>query len=202
MINEKMMQNANKVTFLIQQYPEHNLTQIIGLLGMPSIEINTAIWVATEQGMITEPTPEGKVLLGKNVPSSWEFGPEVKSLMDMLKYAFKELAKKEQDLEENYVSNWTLGYNTHDVMIALLHLVNIKAVATYQLTDPNDLESTYTFYSSYPTGKHMWGRSQFKQEPTGEEVAVELEEPGTPENLDEPETTETTTIDPDQTTLI
>lgn len=204
----KMIENANKVAFLVKQYPDHTLTQIIGLLGMPSIEINTAIWKATELGYITElDTETQKVALGPNAPEVFEFGDTVNELMEMITFSFGELAKKEQDLEENYVSNWTMGYASHDVLIALAHLVNTRVLATYDLTDPKDTESTYTFFSLYENGEQMWGKKQFKQEPTGEEV------PTTPDDIPEEDkalaaeqaendTTTTTTTQPGQQSLL
>lgn len=223
MINDKILHNANKVAFLVKQYSNHTLTQIIGLLGMPSIDINTAIWAATELGYITEIDQETqRVLPGKNMPEMWDFGPNVTDLMQKIEYAFSQLAKKEQDLEENYVSNWTLGYDAHDVLIALAELVNTKILGVYQLTDPKDTQSTYTFYSLFENSEQMWGQKQFKEPPTGEEVPTE---PNTPESPDESvpgrseahdaarirgddaraaanDTTTTTTVDPDQTKLI
>lgn len=202
MITEKVLNNANKVAFLVKQYPEHTLTQIIGLLTMPSVEINTSIWAATELGFITEVDPETKMVkLGPVPPETWQFGHEVDDLMAMIEYAFVQLAKKEQDLEEVYVSNWTHGYDSHDVMIALAHMVNTKVLATYSLTDPKDTKSTYTFYSLYEFGEQMWGSKQFKEEPTGEENPDTSDEavPSETENFD---TTTTTTIDKNQIKLI
>jgi len=171
-----MNHNANKVAFLVKQYPEHTLTQIIGLLGMPSIDINTSIWAATEMGYITELDQEtSRVLPGPDMPRKFTFGSKVNELMQKLHYAFSNLAQREEDLEENYVSNWTLGYDAHDVLIALSHLVNTKVLARYELTDPKDTESTYTFYSLYENGEQMWGKKQFKEEPTGEETPTDPE---------------------------
>ncbi|MGI9028168.1 MAG: hypothetical protein ACR2FM_05020 [Candidatus Saccharimonadales bacterium] len=202
MITDKILNNANKVAFLVNQYPEHTLTQIIGLLTMPSVEINTAIWAATELDFITEVDPKTqKVQLGSKAPKTWQFGEDIDDLMAMIHYAFIQLAKKEQDLEENYVSNWTLGYPAQDVMIALNQLVNSKMLATYKLTDPKDTKSTYTFYSLYEFGEQMWGSKQFKEEPTGEEVP-DLGNPELPNENETPDNTTTTTVDEDQTKLI
>lgn len=174
---KKMLENAHKVTFLIQQYPEHTLEQIISILQLPAIDINSAIWCAVNEGFIEEPGSAGELAL-KTVPKKWNFGNTVDELRDAIAYSFAELATKEKDLEENYLGNWTLGYNSHDVLIAMKQLLNDKVLAEYQLTDPEDLKSTYTFYTLWENSEQMWGRKSFKNAPVGDEVA---EDPNTPE---------------------
>lgn len=158
----KMLNNANKVAYLVQQYPEHKLEQIVALLGMPAIDINTAVWYAVEVGFITEPNKEtGKIELAKP-PKTWDFGPDYDSLEDMMLYAFQKTAKQETDLEEHYVSNWTLGHTSHDVIIAMLRLLEDKKIAKYVIEDG---ENPYTFYTLYENREKLWGRKQFKHDP-------------------------------------
>lgn len=168
------LSNAHKVAFLVKRYPDKMLSEIVEQLAMPAIEINTAIWTAVELGLIAEPSQvedhvgEMKFL---KAPKKWQFGAAVDNLLDMLEYSFKELAKTERDLDEVYVSNWTLGYDSHDVIIAVGYLLDTKVLAQYELTDPKDLKSTYTFTTGYDSREQMWGRKYFAEEPTGAEVA-------------------------------
>jgi hypothetical protein len=55
-------------------------------------------------------------------------------------------------------------------MIALGYLIHTKVLAQYELTDPEDLKSTYTFTSLYENSEQMWGRKYFEKQPTGDEV--------------------------------
>lgn len=173
-----MLENAHKVTYIVQQYPQHTVPQIIQLLAMPAIEINTAFWYATNAGWLSEPDPETQRFTFLKAPEKWAFGEAVDTLRDHLLYAFTELAKKENDLDENTLSGWCMGYPSHDQLIALSLMLNDKVLATYDLTDPKDLKSTYTFYTLYENGEQMWGRKNFKEQPTGEEVP---EDPDAPE---------------------
>ena len=167
---QKMIENAHKVVFLVKNYPDKNLEHIIAALQMPAIEINNAIWVAVDMGFIVDPdTTEGKMELLKE-PEEYQLGQACADLRAMIVFTFNRLATQEKDLEENYMSNWTLGYAGHDVLITLKQLINEHVLATYQLTDPEDTKSTYTFYSLYENSEQMWGRKNFKQQPTGEEV--------------------------------
>jgi hypothetical protein len=162
-----MLENANKVAYLIQEYPERNLTEIINLMEMPGVEINTAIWYATELGWISEPDKDEGAVRALSAPQKWEFGERIENLKDMLVYSFQKLAKKEQDLEENYLSNWTMGYATHDTMIAVRSLMKEGLLAQYTIEDDvqND-GSTYTFFTLAANRDKEWGRSQFKKKVT------------------------------------
>lgn len=169
---QKIVEHAHQIAFLVQQYPDHNIDKIISLIPVSPIHINTALWLAIDLGFIEDPADNGGKMILKKVPTEWELGEGVEDLKLMLVYAFSKLAKKEQDLEENYVSNWTMGYPAHEVMIALKQLVNNKVLATYDLTDPLDLKSTYTFYTLYENGEQMWGRKSFAEQPTGMEQPI------------------------------
>lgn len=165
MKSNTMLENANKVAYLIQQYPDRSLPEIINLLELPGVEINTAIWYATELGWISEPDKdEGAVRFLEAPKDGWRFGPRIEQLKDMLVYSFEKLAKKEQDLEENYLSNWTAGYTTQDTMIAVRSLIKEdKLLADYEVEDG---ENKYTFYTLEKNREQEWGRKQFKKEPT------------------------------------
>lgn len=169
-INIKIIQNAHKIVHIIKQNPEKKLSEVIALLQMPAIDINAGIWAAEDLGFISEPDKETDTVEILKLPKKWDFGPGVKELQEKIMYSFEKLAKREADLEEHYVKNWTAGYPSHDIDIAIETLIKAKKLARYELTDPKDLKSTYVFYSLYENGEQMWGAKQFKEEPTGEEV--------------------------------
>lgn len=160
-------ENAQKLTYLAQQYPEHDLKGLLGLLVMPPINMNTAIWKAVEHGWLAEPdkkTGEVKVLA---TPEHWEFGELVENLMDLLVYAFTALAKQETDLEDFDVSHWTQGYPSHDVLVAMKRLLDKGILAQYDVDDVEDngTVNTYTFYTLAENAEKQWGRKQFKTDP-------------------------------------
>lgn len=159
----KMLENAHKITYLVQQYPDHKLSEITKLLGMPAIEINTGLWYAKDLELIDIPGDDSITYIKS--PDNWVFGEQVETLMDMLLYALQKTAETERDMEENYISNWTLGYNPQDVMIAINMLVGNGQLGTYTLADPDDLKSVYTFYTLAANVDKVWGRKSFKKEP-------------------------------------
>lgn len=171
MISKKMQHNAHKFAFFVETYPEHTVAQIIAILEMPAIDINCAIWAATELGIISEPDKETNMTAILKKPEVWNFGKVEADLEDALLYSFQQLAKKETDLEENYLSQWTGGYTSHDVMIALKQLINDEQIASYELEDTltmkgkNGEPNIYTFFTLYENRDKQWGAKQFKQSP-------------------------------------
>lgn len=185
MITTKMLKNANKVAYLVEQYPEHKISQTIALLAMPSIEINTAIWAATELNFITAPDKATEKVALATPPETWQFGHEVEDLRETLLYSFEQIAKKEIDLEEYQLSEWTSGYPSHDIIIAMKLLLNGNQLHEYVLEDG---ENNYTFYTLYENRDKLWGRKAFKKDPlTGEDNHPEAEQEAEPETEQKPQ---------------
>lgn len=157
-----MTENANKIAFLVESYPKHTMSQIIALVQLPAIDINAAIWYATELGFIGEPDEKTGVPPLLNRPMVWNFGEAEGDLEDELVYCFKQLAKKETDLEENYLSNWTAGYSNHDTLIAVKSLEQEGVLAQYQIEDK---ENKYIFFTLAENKDKLWGQHQFKENP-------------------------------------
>lgn len=157
-----LAQTAHKVLYLADQYPEKTLKEVIELLALPAIDINTAIWYCQDQGWLTEPDGETGFVKVLKKPAAWSFGPEETALEKLLVYAFEKLNSREQDLEEFFVGQWTTGYFPHDVLIAVKHLLNTKKLHEYQLEDG---EEKYIFYTLYKNREQLWGRKQFKKDP-------------------------------------
>lgn len=180
MLTKKMSEDAQKAAYIVYQYPEKNLDEVIACLAMPGVDINTALWAAQEAGYIAEPDLETGKMEFLKAPDDWDFGDEERELEARILYCFRELAKKERDLEENYLTDWCHGYPGHDIIVAMKRLVENRQLNHYDLTDPKDLKSTYTFYSLFENSENMWGREYFKEQPTGEEKAEDPDEPETP----------------------
>lgn len=178
----RMLHNANKVTFIVQQYPDKKLPEILEILGMAAIDINAALWYANDAGWLKKPDPQtGFIELGKKVPTEWDFGPICDDLEDAIKFAFEHLARDENDLEEMYTHNWMEGYAPRDVMIVLKKLVNDNVLALYAIEDavntkPGDKPETYNFYTLYENRDKLWGRKQFDKDPLGDTDSEDIKE--------------------------
>jgi hypothetical protein len=155
-------QTTHKVVYLACQYPEKTLTEVIKLLALPAIDINTAMWHAEDEGWFKLGDTEDGTIEVLKKPAAWNFGPEETRLEKMLLYAFQKLNSKERDLEEFFVSQWTMGYASHDVLIAMRRLLETKKLAEYQI---EDAENKYIFYTLYENRDKQWGRKEFKIDP-------------------------------------
>lgn len=162
MTTQKMLHNANKITYIATQYPQHKVSEVLALLQMPPIDVNTALWLAIELGWLSKPDPETERVEVLNKPDPWEFGTKVDELEAALRYAFEKLADKETDMEEFMLNRWTAGYASHDVLVAMRRLLEDNVLHEYVIEDG---DSNYTFYTLYENREHLWGRKQFKKDP-------------------------------------
>lgn len=175
--NSKVKNNAHVITYLVRAYPEKPMRDvrdnkgqvtdqgIFSLLTMPAIEINTALWYAQDQKWLLPPTDENGRIELTGEPSEWDFGPDELELEGMLLYAFHQLNAKERDLEEFFVSQWTMGYPAHDVLIAVKRLLETQKLHEYEIEDG---ENKYIFYTLYENRDKLFGRREFKQDPLAE----------------------------------
>lgn len=163
MITEQTRRNAHKIAFLLEQYPDHNIDKIMSLLQMPPIDINAGVWAAVELKLISEPDlKKGGAVQLLNKPKKWDFGPNITDLCTNIIYCFNKLALKEQDLEENYLTNWLGGYSSQDTLIAIKLLISEQKLAEYEIEDG---ENAYTFFTLWDNREQLWGRKQFKVDP-------------------------------------
>jgi hypothetical protein len=167
-MDHKTEQNTHKFVYLIEQYPEHKLGQIIELLaGMSPLDINAAIWNAQEAGYISEPDADTQTVKLLRTPKKWDFGEDVQHLEHTFLYGFEHVASQENDLEEHAVTAWSQGYLPHDALIALKRLQENGQINQYTIDDTEEsgAVNTYTFFTLEENMGKLWGRKQFKNDP-------------------------------------
>lgn len=166
MITSKMRENAQKITYLATIYPDKPMSALIDIIQLPAIQINAGIWAAVELGYIADPNEQEGMVQVISTPDYY-FGETEEELEAHLIYCFSKLLFKEQDIEENYLSSWTNGYGSHDIIIAINHLIATNVIAEYEVEDAEKggEVNAYRFYTSYETREQLWGKKQFKTEP-------------------------------------
>ena len=171
MMDEKTIQNAQRVAYLVREYPKQKMVEMIGLLVMPEIDKNTAIWAAAELGYIALPDEQTGFSEFKKAPDVWYFGEHELHLESTILYCVKKRAEKEFDIEEFFLTQWCAGYPAHDVLIATKHLMEMRKITSYDIVDKTDKKapSTYTFFTLYKNAEHRWGRKSFKKDPEAKE---------------------------------
>lgn len=161
-MDTKTTQNAHKVAYLVSQYPEKTMNEIINMFQLAPVDMNAAIWAAIDLKLISQPDEKTHIATLAKKPKTWEFGPDVEHLIDTVYYCFEKANAEEKDLEENYMNNWLMGYAPQDHFIAIRRLLENKQLAQYELEDG---ENAYDFFTLYENRDKLWGRKQFKQDP-------------------------------------
>lgn len=174
MAQEKIVNNAHKLAYLLKCYPEKPFrstyneereieTQgVMDMLVMPALDINTATWKAQDLGLVGNIDPETGIMPLLKEPDEWQFGEGQDNFQEAIVYGFKKLAEKESDLEEYSLNTWLAGYPPHDIFIAVKRLLETKQLAEYEIEDG---ENKYLFYCLYENREQLWGRKQFKSDP-------------------------------------
>jgi hypothetical protein len=164
-----MLENANKLAYLKKIYPELDTDDLLKLMQCSGVEINSAIWLAEELGFISV-DPKTSQMTFKKAPETWQFGKDVKLLEDIIVYCFQQLAKRETDLDEKFLTDWLVGYPVQNSLIAVSNLVSDRVLAEYELTDDTfkTAKSVYKFYTLYENSEMMWGKKNFSKSPKAE----------------------------------
>lgn len=174
---ERSLINAHKVAFICNAYPEKKIGEIGEMFMLAIMEFNTAVWRAEELNYIeVAQNGSGEVRID-TLPKEWKFDEDVTILLQDIPYVLKKFAVKESDIEENYLTNWTAGFPSQDVFIAIKKLLADGVIATYNVINVNKIEpskkgikrgkktktveDTYTFYTLPENAENQWGRKQF-----------------------------------------
>jgi DNA-binding MarR family transcriptional regulator len=91
-----------------------------------------------------------------------EFGTEQTRIQNELLRAIASANKDEDDVEEGTLQAWCRGIRPSDIELALHTLQKIDFVSKYELANPKDKESKYTFYTLRINEGKEWGLKQFK----------------------------------------
>jgi hypothetical protein len=90
-------------------------------------------------------------------------GGEVTSLMGAILVKVGQLNGKEEDVSLGLLQSWCMGVRPSAAELALRRLTLDKSLAEYDLVDPKDEKSVYTFYTLYKNRGEQWGKKQFKE---------------------------------------
>lgn len=173
----KHLHDVHQLVFLATQYPGHTAEKLGALYQIATIDINTTAWLAQDKGFI-DIDKDTKIVTVKNTPEQWQFSDEVTNLMDTLQYAIARLNRQEEDLEENILSMWCIGYAGQDILTSMKYLLKTKVLATYDVKDtveislskkakgrgdkPPTRDETYTFFTLSENLDKRWGTKQFR----------------------------------------
>lgn len=175
--NKRTRENVCKLVYLAQEYPDHNIVELSRLFQTSPIDFNVTAWAAQDLGYL-EVDRLTQVVTIKKVPEEEEFGELIEHLLDVIPYSLEKINQEEADIEDNYFGNWTAGYPSHDVMIAVKKLLKDGKIASYEVKNktemplskkqkgkgvkPEVVVDTYTFYTMPENADKRWGEKQFE----------------------------------------
>lgn len=164
MSNKTILENANKLTYLRKLYPDLSSDDLLKLLQVSGADKNAAIWLAQELDFITVDKATNEMMLA-TPPESWQLGESVDSLKETIVYCFQQLAKREADLDEKFLTDWLVGIPPQDSLTAVASLVDNRVLFEYDLTDENPKtgKSVYKFYTLFENSEMQWGKKNFRK---------------------------------------
>lgn len=156
-----VINDAKKVAYLVETYPEKDLDDIVAILSMPNIAKDCALWEAELQGWIAlDKEKRGIKYLGERksiVPNEDDSTLNIKS---RVLYLLRHENGRQYDIDEFTLLSWLTGYLPHDILIAINTMVDDKVIAHYNIVDK---ENTYDFYTLPENVSNAWGKKNFKK---------------------------------------
>lgn len=162
-----------QIAVMHELYPKDTISEIASKLALSPIFIINALDEGErmeffkrkrdKKGGLTE-------VLETIAPVDWqslegdEFGPDYERVQTEIMVAVANANRDEQDLELGTIMAWCRGINPSAVEVALAFLYHKVMLGRYELADPADAKSKYTFYTLRDNGINQWGKKQFKKE--------------------------------------
>lgn len=157
---------ANQLSVLAELHPEMTVSELAAALAISPIFVVNALAVGVREKMFEHDQPEDMIKItspmefGKSIDI---FGPEIDRIAEEILVTIENLNVKEEDIEEGKLISWCRGIRPSAVEIALFALERTGYIAKYDLKDPKDEKSVYTFYTLPDNADNFWGLKQFKE---------------------------------------
>lgn len=91
-----------------------------------------------------------------------EFGTEQTRVQNEILRTIASANKDHDDVEDGTLNLWLRGVAPSQVEMAIHILKQLGFISSYELVDPKDVKSKYTFYTLRINEGKDWGKKQFK----------------------------------------
>lgn len=162
---------ANQICKASLIHPDWSVSEIATQLGYSTVFIIDALNYAEDMKFISRNLKKDTLLVKSAFKklSSPDFGEDIFALRMAIFRTLNAENLKEQDIEEGLMWQWSNGVRPIFIEIAIDALIGFDAIVKYDLTDPKDDKSVYTFLTLPDHVEHQWGKKQFKSFETSEE---------------------------------
>jgi hypothetical protein len=157
---------AYQVAIMHELHPKETISEIATRLMYSPLFIINALDEGEKMELFSR--VKGEDTLIANAPVDYQsmlgldFGQENVRLQNEILRVIASANADKNDVEEGTLMNWCRGIKPADIEIALHVLKQVEFIVSYELTDPKDKKSKYTFYSLRINEGNMWGTKQFK----------------------------------------
>ncbi len=159
---------ARQLAVMVELHPDKTISEIAAELALSPIFIINAIAEGERMELIrrTDDFKADKLelitALDLEQNGGYLFGAENDRVQQEIVQLLNDMEKDENDIEKGELEFWFRGVRPSALEIALHTLKHLDIIDSYELADPKDKKSKYTFYSLMRNSSNRWGRKQFK----------------------------------------
>lgn len=151
-----------------QLHPDFTVSEIAEHLGFPPLFIINALALGEESDALQRILEDDKIIVAEH--AGFDYGDDITRLREEIMQLIQAQNAKETDVETGLVARWLTGVRPLSVELALDAIVKDGQLASYDLADPKDKKSVYTFLTMPENLEHKWGVKQFKDQPEPSEA--------------------------------
>lgn len=167
---DRIVNNARIIAELARLFPSEPLSSIHGVLDMPIIDKNNAMWYGQGAGLIAEHSrKQTDPIVSLSPEPLWD--ADVERLKNDILYAMRQVSIDEGDMSEGQLTEWLMGNKGHFVAISLRQLIESKQIIPYTITEHMKMgkgmkSAHHVFYTLAENKGKDWGTKQFKDAST------------------------------------
>jgi hypothetical protein len=161
-----------QIAILHELHPKESVSELAGRLMLSPLYVINALDEGEKmelfqrqrdkKGAVTEVIDTISPIDWKNLEGDVA-GSDIQRLQAEILRAINTANADENDIEDGMLQAWCRGIKPSAIEIALCFLFKGGLIDHYDLADPGDKKSVYTFHSLRPNAENQWGSKQFKK---------------------------------------
>lgn len=160
-----------QIAILHEMYPKETVSELAGRLMLSPLYVINALDEGEKMELFQRQRDEKGVVtevLDTIAPIDWKTldgavaGTDIQRLQAEVLRAISSANADENDVEDGMLQAWCRGIKPSALEMALRFLYKSGIIDHYDLADPGDKKSIYTFHTLRPNVENQWGIKQFK----------------------------------------
>jgi len=135
-------------------------------LMYPALFMIEALELGKNEGVLKHDYDNDQLTVLKDYVNTY-MGEEIERVMDAILETVERENARKQDISLGLLQSWCVGIRPSACELALRRLVLDEELYEYDLADPRDAKSVYTFYTLVENRDEQWGKKQFKSTKKG-----------------------------------